>query len=124
MPSSVSSMSSGFGNKRFSANFSKRDNRRRLSRPAHWLAFVKLKELLSKEHVTPYFYDHFKEFRIVSFTSGIDSSDSVHCIDDWNDFERAEEVVKEIGHDKWSWQDLDGFLQKRKFERLDKVQAG
>ncbi len=68
-----------------------------------------------KEHVTPYFYDHFKEFRIVSFTSGIDSSDSVHCIDDQNDFERAEEVVKEIGHDKWSWQDLDGFLQKRKF---------
>ena len=68
-----------------------------------------------KEHVTPYFYDHFKEFRIVSFTSEIDSSDSVHCIDDQDDFERADEVVKEIGHEKWSWQDLDGFLQKRKF---------
>ena len=67
-----------------------------------------------KEHVTPYIYCHYKKFRIVSFTSGIDSSDSVHCIDDQDDFERAEEVVKEIGHENWSWQDLDGFLQKRK----------
>ena len=70
---------------------------------------------LQKEHVTPYFYDHFKEFRIVSFTSGIDSSDSVHCIDDLDDFERAKDIVKETGHDNWSWQELDRFLQKRKF---------
>ena len=77
-----------------------------------------------KEHVTPYFYDHFKEFRIVSFTSGIDSSDSVHCIDDQDDFERAEEIVKEIGHDNWSWQDLDEFLQKESLELPDKIQAG
>lgn len=67
-----------------------------------------------KEHVTPYIYCHYKKFRIVSFTSGIDSTDSVHCIDDQDDFERAQEVVKQVGHDKWSWQDLDGFLQGRK----------
>jgi spore coat polysaccharide biosynthesis protein SpsF len=68
------------------------------------------------EHVTPFFYDHFKDLEIISFTSGIDSSASVHCIDDKDDFERAEEIVKEMNHQDCSWQDLEEFLKKRKFE--------
>ncbi len=68
-----------------------------------------------KEHVTPFFYDHFKDFEIISFTSGIDSSASVQCIDDQDDFERAVEIVKEMNHQDCSWQDLEGFLKKRKF---------
>ena len=66
-----------------------------------------------KEHVTPFIYEHFKDFEILSFTSGFDSSDSVHCIDDRDDLVRAEKVVEKIGHDKWSWQELEGFFPKK-----------
>ena len=65
-----------------------------------------------KEHVTTYFYDHFEKFRIISFSSGIDSSASAHCIDDKADYERAQRVVTKMGCQDWSWQQLEAFLAK------------
>lgn len=60
-----------------------------------------------KEHVTPYFYKNYKKFCIVSFTSGHNHTNSIHCIDDQTDFETAQKVVTESGNDDLTWQELE-----------------
>lgn len=71
------------------------------------------------EHVTPYFYENYRNFNIVSFTSGHNQSDSIHCIDNSIDFEIASGVIREIQDHDLSWQKLETlFLKHRKsFER-------
>ena len=65
-----------------------------------------------KEHVTPYFYENYQEFRIVNFTSGQNSSDSVQCIDTLVDFEIASQVVQQIGKKDLTWQELETLFSK------------
>ena len=60
-----------------------------------------------KEHVTPYFYKNYNKFCIVSFTSGHNHSNSIHCIDDQADFETAQKVVEDLTGDDLSWQELE-----------------
>ena len=67
-----------------------------------------------KEHVTPYFYKNYNKFCIVSFTSGHNRSNSIHCIDDQTDFETAEKVVRDSGNDDLSWQELELLFSKHR----------
>ena len=60
-----------------------------------------------KEHVTPYFYKNYNKFCIVSFTSGHNHSNSIHCIDDQTDFETAQKVVNDLTRDDLSWKELE-----------------
>ena len=69
-----------------------------------------------KEHVTPYFYNHYQQFNLVSFTSGQDCSSSNHCIDTQEDFDRAENLFEHCQIGNKTWQELDQLLyQNRRF---------
>lgn len=63
-----------------------------------------------KEHVTPYFYKHFNEFRILSFTSGSDSGSLRQCIDNESDFRRSEKLVLSHKTEKMSWQEIETLM--------------
>ena len=65
-----------------------------------------------KEHVTPYFYNHYQQFNLVSFTSGQDCSSSNHCIDTQEDFDRAENLVGNCQIGNKTWQELDQLLSQ------------
>ena len=65
------------------------------------------RSLDQKEHVTSYFYDNFCDFKIINFTSGQNSSSSIHCIDTAFDFEIAAQVVQQIGNKDLTWQELE-----------------
>ena len=60
-----------------------------------------------KEHVTPYFYENFSSFRILSFTSGQDSGNSRQCIDDEEDFQIANRVTEREDLSRANWKDID-----------------
>lgn len=60
-----------------------------------------------KEHVTPYFYENFSSFRILSFTSGQDSGNSRQCIDDDRDFRIANRVTEREDLSRANWKDID-----------------
>jgi spore coat polysaccharide biosynthesis protein SpsF len=60
-----------------------------------------------KEHVTPYFYENFSSFRILSFTSGQDSGNSRQCIDDDRDFRIANRVAERDDLSHANWKDID-----------------
>ena len=70
-----------------------------------------------KEHVTPYFYENYQEFRIVNFTSGQNSSDSIQCIDTPVDFEIASQVVQQIGNEDLTWQELETLFSKARNQK-------
>lgn len=70
-----------------------------------------------KEHVTPYFYENYQDFRIVNFTSGQNSSSSIQCIDTAFDFEIATQVVQQIGNEDLTWQELEIFFSKARNQK-------
>ena len=77
------------------------------------------RSLEEKEHVTPYFYNHYQEFNLVSFTSGQDRTSSNHCIDTKEDFDLAENLVGKFQIENQSWQELDQLLTQNKLVHLD-----
>lgn len=70
-----------------------------------------------KEHVTPYFYENYQEFRVINFTSGQNSSDSIQCIDTPVDFEIASQVVQQIGNEDLTWQELETLFSKARNQK-------
>ena len=77
------------------------------------------RSLEDKEHVTPYFYNHYQQFNLVSFTSGQDCASSNHCIDTQEDFDRAENLVGYCQIGTQTWQELDQLLTQKKLVHLD-----
>ena len=67
-----------------------------------------------KEHVTPYFYNHYQQFNLVSFTSGQDYSSSNHCIDTQEDFNLSEKLIDQHHVVDQKWQELDQLLIQNK----------
>ena len=65
-----------------------------------------------KEHVTPYFYNHYSDFRVVSFTSGQNYSGANHCVDTPNDFDIAQKVLSESPKNNLSWRELENLYSK------------
>jgi spore coat polysaccharide biosynthesis protein SpsF (cytidylyltransferase family) len=72
------------------------------------------RSLEEKEHVTPYFYNHYQQFNLVSFTSGQDCSSSNHCIDTQEDFILSEKLIDQYHIEGQSWQELDQFIIQNK----------
>lgn len=66
------------------------------------------------EHVTPYFYENYINFKIFSFTSGQNQSDSIHCIDNSIDFEIASRVIRESQDHDLSWQEYETLFSKHR----------
>jgi len=63
-----------------------------------------------KEHVTPYFYKHFNDYKILSFTSGSDSGNSRQCIDDEIDLRKVEQLVLAYQTEKMSWSEIETLM--------------
>ena len=64
-----------------------------------------------KEHVTPYFYKHFNDYKILSFTSGSDSGNSRQCIDDEIDLRKVERLVLAYQTEKMSWSEIETLMK-------------
>ena len=72
------------------------------------------RSLEEKEHVTPYFYNHYQQFNLLSFTSGQDCSSSNHCIDTQEDFILSEKLIDQYHIEGQSWQELDQLIIQNK----------
>ena len=77
------------------------------------------RSLEEKEHVTPYFYNHYQQFNLVSFTSGQDCSSSNHCIDTQEDFDLSEKLIDQHQVKDQSWQELDKLIIQNKQLHFD-----
>ena len=77
------------------------------------------RSLEEKEHVTPYFYNHYQQFNLVSFTSGQDCSSSNHCIDTTEDFDLSEKLIDQHHVKDQSWQKLNQLIIEHKQLHFD-----
>ncbi len=66
----------------------------------------------AREHVTTHFYDNFKSFRIISFTSGQNRAESVQCVDNKIDFSNACHLANKYEIDDLDWLEIDRLFNK------------
>lgn len=59
-----------------------------------------------KEHVTKYFYDNPKEYKILNKKSNIDLSHLNFCVDTFNDLVKIEKILNEIDLEKSNWLEI------------------
>ena len=66
----------------------------------------KIKKKKHKEHLTSYFYDHYKNYRIKNFYNKSDKSYINLSVDNFNDFKRVEKIIKFCKNKKFSLDDI------------------
>lgn len=71
-----------------------------------------------KEHVTTYFYENFQKFKIISFESGKDFSNSNQSVDDKLDFMWAKTIAEKIDDCKSTWQEIESVSSTHKFSNF------
>lgn len=72
-----------------------------------------------KEHMTKYFYENFEKFKIISFESGEDFTNSNQSIDDKPDLTWAKTIAEKIDDCKSTWQEIESISYKNKFSGSD-----
>lgn len=65
-----------------------------------------------KEHATSYIYNNCKQFRICSFTSGEDESQSRQCIDEESDYCIAKNIISSSDANDLSWKEIQKLWSK------------
>jgi spore coat polysaccharide biosynthesis protein SpsF (cytidylyltransferase family) len=72
-----------------------------------------------KEHMTTYFYENFEKFKIITFESGEDLSNSNHSVDEKTDLRWAQMIVEKTNSSNLSWQEIESISYKNKFSGSD-----
>lgn len=67
---------------------------------------------LDREHVTKYFYDRVEEFKIVSFSCGMNLGNVNMCIDTIEDHIRAETIIKKFPMELDNWQLISNLISQ------------
>jgi spore coat polysaccharide biosynthesis protein SpsF (cytidylyltransferase family) len=68
---------------------------------------LKIKKKKHQEHLTSFFYDNYKNFKIKNFYNKINNSNVNFCIDSFSDFMRVKSILKFCKNNNYS---LDSIL--------------
>lgn len=76
-------------------------------------AWREARELYEREHVTPYFYEHPKTFRLASVSGAVDYSRYRWTVDTREDLELLRAIYSRFhGRDDFSWQDVIALMKR------------
>ena len=76
-------------------------------------AWREARDLYEREHVTPYFYEHPKTFRMASVSGAVDYSRYRWTLDTREDLELLRAIYSRFdGRDDFSWQDVIALMER------------